>query len=234
MLDLEFTRLAVSQEIPDSKAQLIANGKMLKKISGGEDTIVARRNYDRQDTHFIIDASFYIKGNSDLQIDNNDCNETRVEFNSVVSFVEQSQIDIYRENGMEEDELKRYKIADSEIKPKCKSEAWSNAIVFMLYENYQTKAITIVKEINSTDEETPYKAIKDKYIITGDHNSDFILCQDLHDNLAYFCKAKLCLELQSLNVLKKKCKKNGPNRDKWCYLGIQLKPIEKAQETIMN
>jgi len=234
LLDLEFTRLAVSQEIPDSKAQLIANGKMLKKISGGEDTIVARRNYDRQDTHFIIDASFYIKGNFDLQVDSNDSNETRVEFNSVVSFVDQSQIDIYKENGMEEDELKRYKIADSEIKPKCKTEAWANAIVYMLYENYQTKAITIIKEINSTDDETPYKAIKDKYIITANHNSDFILCQDLHDNLSYFCKAKLCLELQSLNVLKKKHTKKGPMRDKWIYSGIQLKPIEKAEETIMN
>tara|TARA_R110000868_G_scaffold77408_1_gene221651 strand:+ start:691 stop:3027 length:2337 start_codon:yes stop_codon:yes gene_type:complete len=234
LMDLEFARLAVSQEIPDSKAQLVANGKMLKKISGGEDTIVARRNYDRHDTHFIIDASFYIKGNFDLQIDSNDCNETRVEFNSVVSFVDQSQIDIYRENGMEEDELKRYKIADSDIKQKCKTEAWANAIVYMLYENYQAKAITIIKEINSTDEETPYKAIKDKYIITANHNTDFILCQDLHDNLAYFCKAKLCLELQSLNVLKKKYKKNGHLKDKWCYSGIQLKLVEKDPEIIMD
>lgn len=227
LMDLEFTRLAVSQEIPDPKSQLVANGKMLKKISGGEDTIVARRNYDRFDTHFKTDASFYIKGNYDLLIDGVDCNETRVEFNSVVSFVDESQIDFYRQNGMEEDELKRYKKADPNLKQKCKSDEYANAIVYMLYENYQSKSITIIKEIVTTDEETPYKAIKDKYLLTGNHTDHFILCQDLHDNLIDFCKGKLSLELQALNVFKKKYTKNGPLRLKWVYSGIQLRPIEK-------
>lgn len=229
LMDLEFTRLAVSQEIPDPKAQLIANGKILKKISGGEDTIIARRNYDRHDTHFKTDASFYIKGNYDLLIDGADCNETRVEFNSVVSFVDQNQIDIYKQNGMDEDELKRYKKADPDLKQKCKTSEWANAIVYMLYENYQTSAITIIKEI-TTEEETPYKAIRDKYILTGNHTDHFILCQDLHDNLAGFCKGKLCLELQALNVFKKKCKKNGQMRDKWVYSGIELRPIKEEDE----
>ena len=229
LIDLEFTRLAVSQEIPDPKAQLIANGKMLKKISGGEDTIVARRNYDREDTHFTIDASFYIKGNFDLLIDSNDCNETRVEFNSVVSFVDQSQIDTYKLHGMEEDELKRYNVADTEIKSKAKSIDWANAIVYMLYENYKHNRLDIIAEITS-DEISPYKAIKEKYIITGDHNNDFILCQDIHDNLIDFCKGKLSIELNALNVFKKKYTKAGPMRMKWCYSGIKLKPVEKHPE----
>jgi hypothetical protein len=225
LMDLEFTRLAVSQEIPDPKAQLVANGKMLKKISGGEDTIVARRNYDRQDTHFKTDATFYIKGNYDLLIDGVDCNETRVEFNSVVSFIAQSQIDFYKENGMDADELKRYKVADPELKQKCKSDQYANAIVYMLYDNYQKNSITIIKEIVTADEETPYKAIKDKYLLTGNHADHFILCQDLHDNLADFCKGKLSLELQALNVLKKRYNKTGAMRNKWVYSGIQLIPI---------
>lgn len=234
LMDLEFTRLAVSQEIPDPKAQLVANGKMLKKISGGEDTIVARRNYDREDTHFTIDASFYIKGNSDLVTDSNDCNETRVEFSSVVAFVDQSQIDTYKECGMEADELKRYKVADSEIKNTVKSTQWANAIVYMLYENYNNKRVDIIAEI-TTDELSPYKAIKEKYIITGDHNNDFILCQDIHDNLMDFCKGKLATELNAINVLKKKYTKAGPLRMKWCYSGIKLKPIEKeSEEKTMN
>lgn len=229
LMDLEFTRLAVSQEIPDPKAQLVANGKMIKKISGGEDTIVARRNYDREDTHFIIDTSFYIKGNSDLLIDSNDCNETRVEFNSVISFVDQSQIDRYKQYGMEEDELKRYKVADPEIRITVKSTEWANAIVYMLYENYKNNRIDIIAE-TTVDEITPYKAIKEKYIITGDHNNDYILCQDVHDNLTDFCKGKLCIELNALNVLKKKYTKAGPMRMKWCYSGIKLKPIETIGE----
>jgi hypothetical protein len=230
LMDLEFTRLAVSQEIPDPKAQLIANGKMLKKISGGEDTIVARRNYDREDTHFTLDATFYIKGNYDLLIDNNDCNETRVEFNSIVSFVDQSQIDTYKQYGMEEDELKRYKVADSEIRKTIKSTEWANAIIYMLYENYNNNRINIIAEI-TMEEISPYKAIKEKYIITGDHSNDFILCQDIHDNLVDFCKGKLSIELNALNVLKKKCAKAGPMRNKWVYSGIKLKPIEVIEET---
>jgi hypothetical protein len=230
LMDLEFTRLAVSQEIPDPKAQLIANGKMLKKISGGEDTIVARRNYDREDTHFTLDASFYIKGNYDLLIDNNDCNETRVEFNSIVSFVDQSQIDIYKQYGMEEDELKRYKVADNEIKTKTKTTEWANAIIYMLFENYNNNRVNIIAEI-TTEEITPYKAIKEKYIITGDHNNDFILCQDIHDNLMDFCKGKLSIELNALNVLRKKYTKTGLLRNRWVYSGIKLKPIEVFEET---
>ena len=234
LMDLEFTRLAVSQEIPDPKAQLIANGKMLKKISGGGDTIVARRNYDRVDTHFTSDASFYIKGNFDLLIDSTDCNETRVEFTSVVSFVDQSQIDNYKECGMEEDELKRYKVADNEIKNKAKTAEWANAIVYILYQNYNSKKVDIIAEITS-DELSPYKAIKEKYIITGNHDNDLILCQEVHDNLTEFCKGKLCTELGALNVLKKKYTKAGPMRMKWCYSGIKLKPVEKKPEQqIMN
>jgi hypothetical protein len=53
-------RLAVSQEKPESKTGLYVNSKIMKKITGGGDEIVARRNYDRRDTHFRIDTSFYI------------------------------------------------------------------------------------------------------------------------------------------------------------------------------
>jgi hypothetical protein len=229
LMDLEFTRLAVSQEIPDPKTQLVANGKMLKKISGGEDTIVARRNYDREDTHFTLDASFYIKGNFDLLVDSNDCNETRVEFNSVISFVDQIQIDTYKQTGFEEAELKRFKIADPTLRDKVKSIHWANAIVYYLYENYNDTRIHIISE-TTVDEITPFKAIREKYIITCDYNNDFILCQDVHDSLVDFCKGKICIELQAQNVFKKKCTKAGHMRNKWVYSGIKLKPIEVIEE----
>jgi hypothetical protein len=56
------------------------------------------------------------------------------------------------------------------------------------------------------------------------------VCQDIHDNLLDFCKGKLCIELNALNVLKKKYTKAGPMRMKWCYSGIKLKPVEKEEE----
>ena len=229
LMDLEFTRLAVSQEVPEHTTQQVANGKMLKKISGGGDTIVARRNYDRHDTYFTIDTTFYIKGNEDLIVDTNDCNETRLEFNSVISFVAQEQIDYYKEIGTDEAELKKYKVADDSLKVKVETEDWANAIVYILYQNYKDTSVTIKKEVTAIDEETPYKAIKEKYIFTGDHKNDFLLCQDLHDNILEFSKSKLCLELNAQNVLKKKYQKAGPMFNKWCYSGIKLKPVETEE-----
>jgi len=233
LMDLEFTRLAVSQEVPEHTTQQIANGKMLKKISGGGDTIVARRNYDRHDTYFTIDTTFYIKGNEDLIVDSTDCNETRLEFNSVIQFVNQEQLDYYKETGMDEAELKRYKVGDSSLKEKVETEDWANAIIYILYQNYKDTLVTIKKEVTAIDEETPYKAIKEKYIFTGDHQNDFVLCQDLHDIFLGFSKSKLCLELNAQNVLKKKSTKIGPMRNKWCYSGIKLKPVEKEKEEII-
>jgi hypothetical protein len=119
-MDLEFVRLAVSQEIPDCNSGLVVNSKMFKKISGGGDTIVARRNYDRKDTHLYIDTTFYAKGNSSLNFDNVDCFETGLEFNSVVQFKTQEEIDFMIKEGRDEKEMERYKVADKNIKEYCK------------------------------------------------------------------------------------------------------------------
>ena len=67
----------------------------------------------------------------------------------LVSFVDQSQIDNYKECGMEEDELKRYKVADNEIKNKTKTAEWANAIIYILYQNYNSKKVDITAEITS-------------------------------------------------------------------------------------
>jgi hypothetical protein len=58
LLELEFTRLAISQETPTVESKLKASGKLIKKLAGGGDTHVARRNFDRQDTFFTIDTTF--------------------------------------------------------------------------------------------------------------------------------------------------------------------------------
>jgi hypothetical protein len=116
LMDLEFVRLAVSQEIPDCNSGLQVNSKILKKITGGGDDIVARRCYDRRDTHFKIDTSFYIKGNSSLNCDNVDCYETRLEFCSVVQFKTEDEIEMMRRENRDEKEMVRYKVADKNIK----------------------------------------------------------------------------------------------------------------------
>jgi hypothetical protein len=93
LMDLEFVRLAISQETPDHSSGLKVNSKMLKKIAGGGDEIVARKNYDRFDTHFNIDTTFAIFGNNSLVVEGNDCLEHRIEFSSVNQFKTQEEID---------------------------------------------------------------------------------------------------------------------------------------------
>jgi hypothetical protein len=126
LIDLEFVRLAISQEVPDIKSGLCINSKIMKKITGGGDEIVARRNFDRKDTHFRSDASYYVKGNSSLLLDSEDCDENRIEFESVVQFKSQDEI-IKLQDQYDVDEMERFKIADPDIKDKCRSVGWCNA-----------------------------------------------------------------------------------------------------------
>jgi len=122
LMDLEFVRLAISQETPDHSSGLKVNSKMLKKIAGGGDEIVARRNYDRFDTHFNIDTTFAIFGNNSLVVEGNDCLEHRIEFSSVNQFKTQEEIDyLVKEKKISESEMTRYKVKDSTVKDKCKT-----------------------------------------------------------------------------------------------------------------
>lgn len=222
LLDLEFVRLAVSQEIPDCNSGLLVNSKQLKKITGGGDTIVARRNYDRKDTHFKIDTSFYIKGNSSLNCDTVDCDETRVEFCSVVQFKTPEEIEYMKQEGRNPLEMKRYKVADNNIKDKCKSLDWKNAIVYLIYTHYSNKVVEIEKSLDIEDNSL-LGTLYEKYKITYDVN-DIVLCSDLHNDLQLFDKKKIENELKEINIFKKKSKKTGNYRDKWTYIGLKRNP----------
>lgn len=225
LIDLEFVRLAVSQEIPDSSSGLLCNSKMLKKITGGGDTIVARRNYDRQDTHFYLDTSFYIKGNSSLECDNIDCYETCISFSSVVQFKSVEEIEIMKQQGRDPKEMVRYRVADNNIKDKCRTIEWKNAIIYLILQHYNNSPVEIEKQIDVEDNSL-LGTINDKFLLTYDQN-DMILCNDLHAELASFDKGKIKLELEAMNIFKKKCVKAGNFRQKWVYTGIVLKPQEE-------
>jgi hypothetical protein len=225
LLDLEFSRLAISQEIPDHSLGLKCNSKMLKKIAGGGDTIVGKRNYDRVDTHFKIDTTFYIMGNNSLQLDNEDCKEQLIEFNSVNQFKTKEEIDLMRLNGIEETEIKRYKIKDTNIKNKCQTIEWKNAIVYLLFENYKNIPVAVEKEINEDDDSLLGK-IKELIEITN-NSEDFYPCETIHKLLSAFDKQKIKNELVAMNVFKKQSN-TKQYRKQMCYYGIKI--IEKITE----
>jgi hypothetical protein len=217
LIDLEFVRLAVSQEIPTTNSGLALNSKFLKKISGGGDVIIARRNYDRYDTHFFIDTTFYIKGNSSLLADNNDVFETCLEFESTVQFKTKEQIEHLKEIG---EDTQFYRISEPDIKDKMKTEEYSNAIVYLIMENWKNSKVEIMRDSSNDDTVVSLiNQLKETYEITGDNN-DIVLCGDIFN--IFNDKKKITLELSNVNVHKKKSNK-GVTRDKWCFFGLKLK-----------
>lgn len=220
LLDLEFCRLAISQEIPDNPNMKV-DCKIQKKLSGGGDTIVARRNFDRKDTHFTIDTTWMMAGNTDLKLDSNDANEHRLELQSVIQFKTQEEIDMLREQGASELVLSAYRVKDNTIKDKIKSDAWKRAIVYLLFQNYRDEPVSIIREADCDDELVSLRSLIDKkYEITG-NNADMVLVSDIVSELS--CnKKKLTAELASMNVFAKKClSRIEAYRQKMCFFGIK-------------
>jgi hypothetical protein len=223
LLALQFVRLAISQEVPKPESGKKASGKLIKKLASGGDELIARRNYDKVDKHFTIDSTFWIMGNDYLNVDIEDTNEHRHEFKSVNSFKTQDELDIMRENGEPELVIQSYKLKDPLIKDNCMTEAWGNALVYLLFESYITHSIPIVREIDGDVESVRSKILK-KYIITKNID-DIILASDIKQNIDEHAK-KIQPELLSMGCLYKKHQHNSNYKNKWCYYGIQLIPTE--------
>lgn len=231
LIDLEFVRLAISQEIPDSTSEQYVNSKILKKITGGGDEIIGKRNYDRVDTHFTLDTTFYIKGNSSLTTDSEDCNETRLEFNSVMQFKSEAEIALIRQRvpTPSETEMQRYRVKDNTIKDKCKTEAWANAMVYLIMQNYCNAAVEIEKTVNDEDNSL-LTAInnKFKYADTKDGKIPKILVSDVYESLPGRDKGKIALELAAMNIFKKK-ETSGKNKGKYCFVNIVEIEVEDEE-----
>ena len=229
LLDLEFTRLAISQEIPDPATGLLANDVLIKGVMSGGDTMVARRNFDRFDTHFNTDATLFILGNYSLNTTTEDCNETRIQFKSLVQFKTEEEIKLLEnltdENGeqiIDDNLMNRFHIKDKSIKDNCKNINWGNAMIMILMNNYKEEPVNIEIDISQVDTTYLLPAIRRLYDITN-KDEDAIICKEVHTSLDTFDKMKIDLELKELGIVKKKSKLRNETRDKMCYFGIKLR-----------
>jgi hypothetical protein len=229
LLDLEFARLAVSQEVPDESSGLYVNGKMLKKITGGGDEIVARRNYDRFDTHFTSDISLFIFGNSDLMFDSNDCNETRISFTSVVQFKSEQEINMMRDEKRSELEMTRYRIRNEKIKEITKTNEWKMATIALIAGHYNDKPVEIVHDVEIDETKVLLQQIQSLFEFNygPDKETDewLIPTKVLYSKLSDYGAKKIKTELNSMNIFDKKIKRDCAFRDKHCFVGIKLKSL---------
>ena len=226
LLDLEFTRLAISQETPPSESELKVSGKILKKIAGGGDEIVARRNYDRFDTHFTLDTTFMIMGNNSIECDATDCMEKCVSFSSIVQFKTQTELEEIKRIAPQE--ISRYRLADPKIKEMLKTDEWANVLVNILLDYYTDIPVPVLR--SDYEEYTPslINLVRQKYEITS-ADTDEVLCDDMF--LQFKDKKKITSELESVGVIKKKVKR-GTNRDRMVFVG--LKEIKEEMETFQE
>lgn len=234
LLDHEFTRLAISQETPSLESKKKINAALLKKIVGGGDTIVARRNYDRQDTYFNIDMTLFSAGNSSLQSTDNDVFETRLEYASIVQFKSKEEIEAMKAEGRDQQEMQRYHISDPNIKQKCNTVEWANAVVMLILENYKPKAVDIIVAIEDMEftDNSLYVDIKEYFEITK-NAEDIMLHKEVLDILAKHDKKKIDLELKTLDVTKKQNKhRTSDYYNKICLYGIRRRPDPSIQNSI--
>jgi hypothetical protein len=224
LLDFEFTRLAISQEVPKSEQNMVINSEKLKKLASGGDEQTARRNYDRKDTKFYIDTTFMFMGNDELQFDSKDVKEHQVEFHSVKQFKTKEEIQDMKNDGISEDTISSYGIKDETLKMKCRTDEWKNAIVYLLYNSFDDKPVHIEKVIDDENDETCLKfRLLEKLTITK-NLEHVILVQHIKDLFNEDSSKKISNELESLGAFKKKILvKTSPYYGKWCYLGVEMK-----------
>ncbi len=222
-LDLEFVRLAISQETPSPSDGLILNSKSMKKFTGGGDRIVARRNFDRFDTVFTTDTTFFILGNNSLQATTNDVFESCLQFESTIQFISQEMYDFLEAQG---EDIRFKRISDSSIKDKVRSEDFKLAMVYLLFESWIPKAVEIKIDVENQMEDTIsiWNQFKELYEITN-NPEDAVLCTDVYQHDLFKDKKKINLELSNNNIHRKKSNLRNHTRDKMSFFGIKDKQV---------
>lgn len=217
LMELEFVRLAVSQEVPQNAT---LRPELIKKICSGGDDIVARRNYDRRDTTFNLDCSFFILGNEEV-ICPRDVVEHALRFEGSTQFISPLQWEAYVESGMSELAMQRFRIGDPDIKSKCNSREWHVAFVNLLLDAFTDEPIKInVCDIEDADlQVSPLDTLQETYEITHDKHH-LVLGLDIYDSFGKKIKA----ELKMIGIPYVKCKRACEFRDKWVFVGLRKKP----------
>ena len=188
------------------------NSDLVKKICSGGDTQIARRNYDRKDTHFQVECSMLMAGNDPVAMEG-DVLEHHIGFESAVQFKTQQFID----NVIETQGAicaKKFRVADPEIKTKCASSEWRMALIDVLMNAYTDKQITVEYE---NIEPSLLQVLLRDYELTN-QEEDIILLKELE---CYGRKIKA--ELKMVGIPCVKSKRGDATRDKMVFIGIKLR-----------
>jgi hypothetical protein len=223
LMEFEFMRLAVSQEIPEECVNMKLKNELVKKICSGGDTQTARRNYDKRDTQFKVETSLLLMGNDPVQMEG-DVLEHHIGFCSAVQFKPQEFIDRVRE---EQGELatKKYRIADNTIKDLCATEAWRIAFIQLIFDAFEDRPISVECAVSVAN--PIMTKFNQEFEITND-DDDKVIGADL-EHLG----RKIGAELKAIGVKVKKCLvKTDLLYGKAVYYGIKRKILIETTEMV--
>jgi hypothetical protein len=226
LMDYEFVRLAFSQETPEKSKGLKVNSALFKKLVGGGDKQTARRNYDRVDTSFKVDMTPFMAGNHSLELEG-DLKEHLIEFESVVQFKKQDEIDRLHASGVNPLILNSFHVKDDNIKKLCSSTEWKMATIYLIYSNFVNTALTIERgEAEEEGDETILERFCGEYEITN-NAENVVPIKELQMKPYGKDWKKLKAGLEGLGLAIKKCNyRNNILKDKMCCFGIKIREIE--------
>ena len=239
-LDFRFARLAFSQELPPpTKNKTIKiDGERIKKLNSGGDLLKAKRNYDIFITEFTNMARMIVMCNDCPEFTNDDALETCCEFNSTVSFKTKDEMEKLKKTECEM-VLKRFKVGDPLIKDKCKTDAYGNAFIMLMIQNYKDEAVSCFRDeviVDADDEEGNVekvcladdlrKFIINSFDLTND-DKDFLRVDEIREmfdtmDFGDISSKKISIELKAMGL---KNAKKGVGRG---WLGIKMKPCADA------
>jgi hypothetical protein len=237
LLPLEFARLAIAQETDENEngnisQKLKLSNKMIKSVVGGGDILTARPLY-KDPVNFTIDATLAFFGNNELAINGDDSSQHHLKLNGVKQFITQEMYDEYKKLG--EDYITAFAVRDETLKEKVKTDDYSNAMVYLLLNNFVNKSITIKNDCDEEEEENSVrKLIFMKFDITKD--DDDRISKDILFATIKGDKKKILAELKQIGCVgDNNCKttvkfidEKGEEKSKrvHAFKRLKLKPVE--------
>ena len=102
-----------------------------------------------------------------------------------------------------------------------------------IIQKLQSSAVLTLKKMDDCDDsgKSLRKQILEAFTITG-KKDDYVTCEDVNNILSTESKGKIKIELESLNVIKKKQNKIE-DRNKQCYFGMIKKKEIKIEELVV-
>ena len=228
IMDLEFCRLAVAQEIPDKK-DVIIKSDVIKMLCSGGDLVPCRKNYDRSDSLIKPDFSMMIMGNEELK-SKSDTHQHRVNLSGFTQFASKEQIQQLKDNGASDAVLNKYRVADETIKDKCKTNEFHLKMVNLLFNEYDDNPLRVdLSKIDDDDEADNMGTFQKYFEITG-NEKDIVDQKDVYDKCSKKIKSELTNQTfagkdgDKLKVIHKRIKtRTSEFRDKTCFVGIRFR-----------